>query len=162
MEKTPLITSFDYKLTSPACDPGADRWSITITFPEDISDVLPLLNASLERADYTHKGKVLVWKGNGKKYAFRPSEISVAPLTDGDQAFAYCREAVDIVNAAWAGRDEIEPDYSRIELPTLMEIYKTLPKNNCKECGYATCMAFAAAYRSGKAKNSDCPCFNES
>jgi len=159
MGHTPLISSFDYKLTSPACDPGADRWSITITFTDDISNVLPLLNATLDRAEYTHKARVLVWKGNGKKYAFRPLEISVAPLEDGDQALAYCREAVDIVNAAWARRDEIEPDYSRIELPSLMEIYKALPKNNCKECGFATCMAFAAAYRSGKAKKSDCPRF---
>lgn len=159
MNRKPPISTFDFTLISPACHPGADMWSINMTFEEDISEVLPLLNATLERADYDHKSKVLVWKGMGKKFAFRPREISVAPLQDRNQAASFCQEAVNIVNDAWERRNEIEPDYSRLQLPSVMEIYKQLPKNNCKECGYPTCMAFSAAFRSGKAAASDCPSF---
>lgn len=157
MKNAPPISAFDFTLISPPCHPGADTWSVKIHFDEDISEVLPLLNAELDRADYDHNAKVLVWKGDGHKYAFRPHEISVAPLEDRNEANALCQEAVDIVNKRWERRDEIEPDYSRERLPTVMEIYKNLPRSNCKECGYATCMAFAAAYRDGKAQDSDCP-----
>lgn len=37
------------------------------------------------------------------------------------------------------------------------EIMKMLPKTNCKECGYATCFAFAMKLATGGAKLDDCP-----
>jgi 4Fe-4S ferredoxin len=37
-----------------------------------------------------------------------------------------------------------------------MEIMKCLPLTNCKVCGYATCMAFAAALREGEASPDCC------
>lgn len=37
-----------------------------------------------------------------------------------------------------------------------MEIFKHLPKTNCKKCGHPTCMAFALAALQGKAKLDDC------
>ena len=40
---------------------------------------------------------------------------------------------------------------------TGLEIYKHLPKTNCKDCGSPTCLAFAMALASGKASLDDCP-----
>ena len=40
---------------------------------------------------------------------------------------------------------------------TGIEIFKLLPKTNCKECGYPTCLAFAMALASGKAELDACP-----
>src|SRR5665647_3046227 len=40
---------------------------------------------------------------------------------------------------------------------TGIEIFKMLPKTNCKECGYPTCLAFAMALASGKAELDKCP-----
>lgn len=37
-----------------------------------------------------------------------------------------------------------------------MDIYKLLPKENCKECGYSTCMAFAVKMLEKKAYLADC------
>ncbi|MFX1314813.1 MAG: (Fe-S)-binding protein [Promethearchaeota archaeon] len=37
-----------------------------------------------------------------------------------------------------------------------MELYKYLPKTNCKECGKPTCMAFALDLLQGKVKVDDC------
>jgi len=37
-----------------------------------------------------------------------------------------------------------------------MEIYKFLPKTNCKKCGKPTCMAFALELLQGKVKIDDC------
>jgi len=37
------------------------------------------------------------------------------------------------------------------------QIYKLLPKTNCKECGEATCMAFAVALLKQAKKIEDCP-----
>lgn len=40
---------------------------------------------------------------------------------------------------------------------TAMEIFKHLPKKNCKECGQPTCLAFAMQLASGKASLDACP-----
>ena len=40
---------------------------------------------------------------------------------------------------------------------TGLAIFKQLPKKNCKECGVATCMAFAMALAAGKASLDACP-----
>jgi len=40
---------------------------------------------------------------------------------------------------------------------TGIEIFKLLPKTNCKECGVPTCLAFAMALATGKAELSACP-----
>ncbi len=39
----------------------------------------------------------------------------------------------------------------------MIEILKLLPMTNCKACGYATCMAYAAAIREGEISLNDCP-----
>jgi acetyl-CoA decarbonylase/synthase, CODH/ACS complex subunit gamma len=42
-------------------------------------------------------------------------------------------------------------------MPTGLEIYKLLPRTNCKKCGYPTCLAFAMALASKKAELAACP-----
>lgn len=44
---------------------------------------------------------------------------------------------------------------------TGIEIFKMLPKTNCKECGFPTCLAFAMALASGKAELTACPYVSE-
>jgi acetyl-CoA decarbonylase/synthase complex subunit gamma len=40
---------------------------------------------------------------------------------------------------------------------TGIQIFKLLPKTNCKECGVPTCLAFAMNLASGKAELDACP-----
>jgi len=40
---------------------------------------------------------------------------------------------------------------------TGLEIFKQLPKTNCKDCGQPTCLAFAMQLASGKASLDQCP-----
>ncbi|OEU76507.1 MAG: hypothetical protein BA864_09365 [Desulfuromonadales bacterium C00003093] len=42
-----------------------------------------------------------------------------------------------------------------------LEIFKLLPKTNCKECGLPTCLAFAMNLTSGKIELSSCPYVSE-
>ncbi|MCM8806810.1 MAG: acetyl-CoA decarbonylase/synthase complex subunit gamma [Candidatus Omnitrophica bacterium] len=42
-----------------------------------------------------------------------------------------------------------------------LDIFKYLPKTNCKECGYPTCLAFAMQIAIGKADLSQCPYVSE-
>ena len=42
-----------------------------------------------------------------------------------------------------------------------MQIYKLLPRTNCKECGYPTCLAFAMKLAAKQAELDDCPYVSE-
>ena len=44
---------------------------------------------------------------------------------------------------------------------TGIQIYKLLPRTNCKECGYPTCMSFAMKLASGQEELSKCPYISE-
>ena len=44
---------------------------------------------------------------------------------------------------------------------TGIEIFKLLPKTNCKECGVPTCLAFAMSLAAGKAELTACPYVSE-
>jgi acetyl-CoA decarbonylase/synthase complex subunit gamma len=44
---------------------------------------------------------------------------------------------------------------------TALDIYKLLPKTNCKECGFPTCLAFAMQLAAGKAAVETCPYASE-
>lgn len=44
---------------------------------------------------------------------------------------------------------------------TGLDIYKRLPKTNCKECGFPTCLAFAMNVAAGKVELEKCPYLSE-
>jgi acetyl-CoA decarbonylase/synthase complex subunit gamma len=46
-------------------------------------------------------------------------------------------------------------------MPTAMEVYKMLPKKNCGECKFPTCLAFAMQLANKKVALSDCPYVDE-
>jgi len=53
-------------------------------------------------------------------------------------------------------------EYKEIEMAlTGIQIFKLLPKTNCKECGVPTCLAFAMNLASGKAELDSCPYVSE-
>jgi ArsR family metal-binding transcriptional regulator len=162
MKDERLIQEYEMKMCAPGCHPGADTWSASASLQTDIRELLPLLNARLAGADYDHRAGVLVWKQEGHKYAFRPHEIKAAPARDRQEGLQMLERAVALVNEIWNEKDNIAPSYEKRTIPDMMAIYKLLPRSRgCKSCGFATCMAFAAALRDGKAELALCPVLEE-
>ena len=151
-----MITGYEYQLVEPPCMPGATRYSVLVILSGDISAVFPYLNALLDDTLYDHENRILIGAENGRKYAFRPNEIIVAGVVDQSQARQIASEAVDRVNGVWQERDNITPRFTERKLPTVIDIYNLLPKTNCKQCGYSTCLAYAADLRNGIAQLEPC------
>src|SRR3990172_343850 len=61
------------------------------------------------------------------------------------------------VNDAWENREKITPKFTGKTKPHILEIYKRLPKTNCRECGQPTCMMFASLATEGVKGSRDCP-----
>ena len=153
-----LVCKFKMEMIAPDCTPGASWWGVKVKFDNDISDVFPYMNAELDETDYNHNSKILIWNGDdGLKYAFRPNEIAVAPVEDRKLAEDMCDRIVGLVNDIWSRRSSIDPSIkAKMPPPSMLVLLKLLPGTNCKECGCATCMAFAAGLIQEQVKLSEC------
>ncbi len=151
-----LINSYEIELNPPPSGKSG-LWTVSARLKDDIAEVLPYLNAELKGADYDHNAQVLMWKTKERRYMFRPREISASRIEDREEGAKVAQKIVDDVNRIWERRSEIKPNFEQRKLPTVIDIYKLLPKTNCKECGYLTCMAFANDLREAQATISQCP-----
>lgn len=151
-----LIERYEVRIVEAGCAPGSARYGIDIDIADDIDAVLPYLNAVLDNAWYDHEGQILIWRGKGQAYAYRPHQIKVARVEEPLRAREIAAEVVEQVNKIWREREQITPRLETRRPPAVFDIFKLLPKSNCKKCGYPTCLAFAAAFRAGEVELDQC------
>lgn len=123
---------------------------------QDISEVLPYLNAVLGGFEYFKDPPAVIFRSQGKLITVHGRKIAVNALRDEKEADKILLWLQREINVAWDNRKEIEPSFEGAPKPKLIEILKLLPKTNCKECGEPTCMVFAARMAEGVKVPQDC------
>ena len=63
----------------------------------------------------------------------------------------------DAINATWEHRCKLAAVTMARRAPRPLDVYTLLPQTNCKQCGEATCMAFAFGLLQHKRMLTDCP-----
>jgi ArsR family metal-binding transcriptional regulator len=124
--------------------------------PIDISQVLPLLNATLRNGTYFTDGPAFSWRRENHKIGFWSDRIAADHLETREQAREVIQNLVELVNEVWEKRGEIEPDTTTRENLQPLELYRLLPKTNCKACGESTCFSFALKLAAGQVDLSQC------
>jgi ArsR family metal-binding transcriptional regulator len=152
-----LITDYRFELIEDHHSPGSGRYGVRVILSTDISISFPYLNAVLNDTLYDHENSILIGVSNRRRYAFRPHEIHAGMVIEPSEAPKIADEVIDLVNQVWDRHEHITPSLRERELPTIYEIYKLLPGTNCKECGYPTCLAYAADIRNGVIPLDRCP-----
>jgi ArsR family metal-binding transcriptional regulator len=150
------INTFELRVFTPPCKPGAERLVATASLVVDIRDVLPYLNATLRGAVYHKAANSLTWKKGGHNIVFNAIEISSSNVEDRPAAEKEIQGLVKMVNCTWDRRSEITPSYESRQRPAPMAVYKLLPQTNCKGCGEATCWIFALKLATSQKKLADC------
>jgi ArsR family metal-binding transcriptional regulator len=74
---------------------------------------------------------------------FYPDKVMITQVVDIDEGLELLDAACDLLNQCWAHRDTIQPVTSIHRAPRPLDVWTLLPQTNCKQCGEATCMAFA-------------------
>jgi ArsR family metal-binding transcriptional regulator len=142
----------------PKCDSTKEVLHAIADLEADISPALPYLNAELGGWDYDGHNQVLLLKlAAGKWITLQPHQIAIRGCRDLEEAHALVEWIKNQVNEIYGRRASITPRYTGQAGLKVMEILKLLPMTNCRACGYATCMAFAAALREGETALEDCP-----
>lgn len=140
-------------------DPAKIR--VVAELARDVREALPYLAALLPRAGYNHGAAILTLVRGGRLITVYPHLVTLAKAHDEQDARATLEWLRACINEAHARRGELEPCLERRRSLRLLDVYQLLPRDNCRRCGEATCMALAARLVLGEARPDDCPRLRE-
>jgi ArsR family metal-binding transcriptional regulator len=152
-----LLKSYSKEIFRPKCNPGFESLHCIAHLDQDISEVLPYLNAVLGGFEYLKDPPAVIFRTQGKFITVHGRKIAINALKDQAEADKIIEWLKREINEAWENQESIEPCYEGVPKPKLIEILKLLPKTNCKQCGQPTCTVFAARVVEGVKTATDCP-----
>ena len=123
----------------------------------DVREALPYLAAVLPQAGYNHHAGILTLVKEGRLLTLFPQLVTLAKALDEDDARAVLEWLRERINEAWARRGELAPVRERRRAPRLLDVYRLLPRGNCRQCGELTCMAYAGRLLFGEGRLDECP-----
>jgi ArsR family metal-binding transcriptional regulator len=151
-----LLKSYSKEIFRPECNPSFESLHCIAHLDQDISGVLPYLNAVLGGFEYLKDPPAVIFRSQGKLITIHGRKIAINALGDEAEADRILEWLKREINAAWESRADIEPSYEGTPKPRLIEILKLLPKTNCQECGESTCTVFAARVAEGAKGPENC------
>jgi ArsR family metal-binding transcriptional regulator len=152
-----LLETYQKEIFRAKCNPDFENVHCFAHLDQDVGAVIPYLNAELGGFQFTQDPPSVTFKNRGRLISIHPRKIAINALKDEDEADKILTWLKNQINEVWERRDEIAPSFESAPRPQLIEILKLLPKTNCKECGLATCMVFAAQAAEGVKGADDCP-----
>jgi ArsR family metal-binding transcriptional regulator len=85
-----------------------------------------------------------------------PDKVYITQVQDTAEGVIMLDALAELVNKVWARREQIVPSTMARRGPRMLDVWKLLPRHNCKRCGLPTCMAFAVGMLLGTAKLGNC------
>lgn len=156
-----LLTGYTKDISLPVCNSSFQSLHCIAHLTEDISEVLPYLNAELGGYQYTKEPPSVTFKTNGRLITIHSKKIAINALESAEQADKILEWLKKEINDIWERRNEIEPSYKRTSSPALLDILKLLPRTNCKKCGQPTCLVLATQIMEGGKGPEHCPSLSE-
>jgi ArsR family metal-binding transcriptional regulator len=156
-----FISDYQIKIFRPECNPNFQSVHCIAQLETDIREVLPYLNAVLGGSTYTQDPPSVTFKVHGKLIIVHSRQIAINALKDEEEANKILHWLKQEINDAWEKRDQIKPSFHGFSKPQILEILKLLPRNNCRQCGQATCMVFSLLVADGVKGSEDCPILSD-
>jgi ArsR family metal-binding transcriptional regulator len=145
-----LIESYDLSIEVSAHSVEEFEYEAIAHLPVDISQALPYLNATHKNGSYFQAGPAFSWRKGDHAIGFWSDRIAIDHLESREQAAEMIEEMVKMVNDIWEKRETIQPDSTTRENLQPLELYRLLPKTNCKTCGESSCFTFALKLAAGQ------------
>ena len=156
-----LIENYKIKFDPIPCEIGSEEWKLTCEVSKNLSDFLSYLNGYIKKGIHDPKANTFVFTFENHKVSVTNDKVMIARIKSQDEGKKLAQKVIDFLNEVYAKKDEITPDFERREPPKAIDIYKLLPKTNCRKCGEPTCFVFATKLSQGDHEIEDCVELNE-
>jgi DNA-binding CsgD family transcriptional regulator/ArsR family metal-binding transcriptional regulator len=123
----------------------------------DVSALFPYLNAVARRAELHQRPHFIRFLYEDRFCVLYSRAGLVTPVVDRVQAQSFLERLILFLNDISSRRHEITPNHRIHRRVSVLNILKLLPKTNCGQCGYASCMAFAASLSLQESVPEKCP-----
>jgi ArsR family metal-binding transcriptional regulator len=108
-----------------------------------LSDVIPYLATLPGIIAYNPETLTLTFRRQPGFMTLYPDKVYITQVKDTEAGLELLKALVDDINATWEHREELVAVTTARRAPGWLDIWTLLPQTNCKQCGEATCMAFA-------------------
>ena len=157
-----LLRGYTMEIFKPECNPHFESVHCFAHLENDISRVMPYLNAVFGGTSYQKEPPSVMLQIHGRLVAIHARKIAINALKDRAEAEKIVQWLMREINETWEKRDEIVPTEQIPEKPKVIEVLRLLPKTNCQECGQPTCMVFSTLVIQGVKEAEDCPALEKS
>ena len=123
----------------------------------DIAPLFPYINAVAQRAQLFQNPPFIRFVFEEHLCGLHPQNGVASPFYNSGEAALFVERLLAFLNDIRLRLDEIVPKYKTFRRASVVDIIKLLPRNNCRECGFASCMAFAASVSQQEARPEWCP-----
>jgi DNA-binding CsgD family transcriptional regulator/ArsR family metal-binding transcriptional regulator len=138
---------------------GSIHCLATFRLHEDVSQLFPYINAVAEDAVYYEDPPFIKFSLDLIQCALHPDSGAASAFEKEGEAHVFMDRLIAFLNDLHARRDSIEPSYRMYRQVSVLDVFRLLPRTNCRECGFPTCMAFAAAVSKQETVPARCPGF---
>jgi ArsR family metal-binding transcriptional regulator len=151
-----LRESLSFRLVNIFCLPSSTLFNALVEIPEDISKVLPYLNATVPGSHYSHEAKTIDFMHSGHIVTLLPGQMKVTGVADHREAEVVIEELRQLIRETWARRASLAPREDNRRQLSAVEVLRYLPMTNCGRCESRTCLAYALALTRGTTSIDEC------
>lgn len=154
-----LVEKIEFTGLCPMMNRRGDGLLASFSVYGDPLPVFPLLHAVAKKVALRGDPPSARFSWEGRDCVLRRDWLLAGFFDDEGEARAFGRSLVSLLNDTYSRRSSIPAEPVGRRRPGVLDILKTLPVDNCGECGKMTCLAFALSLSVGEASPWDCPAF---
>ncbi len=146
--------------SGPQTKPGSltkDSLMACLVFDSAVVDLFPYLSAVADQAKLFLNPTNLRFVFKDRQCVLYPDRCIVTPFYDRHQVGVFVEDFLGFINEIADKKESILPRHKVFRNASVVDIIRLLPITNCRDCGFSSCMAFAAAVSQQQATPSRCP-----
>jgi ArsR family metal-binding transcriptional regulator len=142
------------------CIADSSKFRAIANMEPPLGEVLKVFEPLFSRGNYSdRKSSLIIQKGEIITTIYGSGKVSMRMIKSEDEAREELERLKGIINEAIETGVVPEPKVKiKVEL---MEIYKYLPKTNCRKCNEQSCYTFAIKLMAGEIALEECPVLKE-
>jgi len=121
-----------------------------------LSEVIPYLATLPGIIAYNPVTLTLTFRRPSGFMTLYPDKVYITQVKDTEEGLELLAALKEAVNAVWEQRSSLMAVTAGKRAPRHLDIWELLPRTNCRQCGEATCLAFAVGLLQQKRKLYEC------